>query len=270
MRQWFGLVALMLLLAWGTRAATATCTVSVPTMNFGTYTGTLSTPGATPVTVNCGLLASYTVALNQGVGIGATTTTRKMTGPGSTQLNYQMFQDSSRTTNWGNTTDVVHGVGIVGNQTINIYPQAAAGQIVQPGTYTDTITVTATVLATCTVSASDLNFGNYSGALIDASSAVTVNCTNLTVFNIGLNAGTATGATVTTRKMTSPASATLNYALFRDSARTLNWGNTVGTDTLVSQANGTAVQYGVFGRMAAGQSGNPALYSDTIIVTVTY
>jgi spore coat protein U-like protein len=238
------------------------------------------------MTVNCGLLGSYTVALNQGVGIGATTTTRKMSGPGSTQLNYQMFQDSSRTTNWGNTTDIVHGTGIIGNQTINIYPVAAAGQIVQPGTYTDTITVTvtaflqapvtttftvtATVLATCTVSASALNFGNYLGALIDASSAVTVNCTNLTVFNIGLNAGTATGATVTTRKMTSPASATLNYTLFRDSARTVNWGNTVGTDTLVSQANGTAVQYGVFGRMAAGQSGNPALYSDTIIVTVTY
>lgn len=286
MRQWLGLVALMLLLVCGTRAAAAACTVSVPTMNFGTYTGTLSTPGATPMTVNCGLLGSYTVALNQGVGIGATTTTRKMTGPGSTQLNYQMFQDSSRTTNWGNTTDIVHGTGIIGNQTINIYPEAAAGQIVQPGTYTDTITVTvtaflqapvtttftvtATVLATCTVSASALNFGNYLGALIDASSAVTVNCTNLTVFNIGLNAGTATGATVTTRKMTSPASATLNYTLFRDSARTVNWGNTVGTDTLVSQANGTAVQYGVFGRMAAGQSGNPALYSDTIIVTVTY
>jgi len=286
MRQWLGLVALMLLLAWGARAATAACTVSVPTMNFGTYTGTLSTPGATPMTVNCGLLASYTVALNQGVGIGATTTTRKMTGPGSTQLNYQMFQDSSRTANWGNTTDIVHGTGIIGNQTINIYPQAAAGQIVQPGTYTDTITVTvtpslstvvtttftvtATVLATCTVSASALNFGNYLGALVDASSAVTVNCTNLTVFNIGLNAGTATGATVNTRKMTSPASATLNYTLFRDSARTVNWGNTVGTDTLLSQANGTPVQYGVFGRMAAGQSGNPALYSDTIIVTVTY
>jgi spore coat protein U-like protein len=286
MRQWLGLVALMLLLVCGTRAAAAACTVSVPTMNFGTYTGTLSTTGATPMTVNCGLLGSYTVALNQGVGIGATTTTRKMTGPGSTQLNYQMFQDSSRTTNWGNTTDIVHGTGIIGNQTINIYPVAAAGQIVQPGTYTDTITVTvtaflqapvtttftvtATVLATCTVSASALNFGNYLGALIDASSAVTVNCTNLTVFNIGLNAGTATGATVTTRKMTSPASATLNYTLFRDSARTVNWGNTVGTDTLVSQANGTAVQYGVFGRMAAGQSGNPALYSDTIIVTVTY
>jgi spore coat protein U-like protein len=286
MRQWLGLLALMLLLICGARTAEAVCSISVPTVNFGTYTGTLLTPSSTSVTVTCPALTVYSVALNAGVGIGATTTTRKMTGPGSTQLNYQMFQNSSRTTNWGNTSDTVSGVGSGGAQTLQIFPQAAAGQIMQPGTYTDTMTasvtpvlgspvtttftVTAIVPATCTVSASALNFGNYLGALIDASSAVTVNCTNLTVFNIGLNAGTATGATVTTRKMTSPASATLNYTLFRDSARTLNWGNTVGTDTLVSQANGTPVQYGVFGRMAAGQSGNPALYSDTIIVTVTY
>jgi spore coat protein U-like protein len=286
MRRWLGLLTPMLLLVCGARGAAAACSVSVPTINFGTYTGTLVTPGATSMTVTCGFLTSYTVALNAGVGVGATTTTRKMTGPGSTELNYQMFQNSSRTTNWGNTTDTVSGTGTGSAQTLQIFPQLAAGQIIQPGTYTDTITVTVTpflstavtttfivtaiVPATCTVSASALNFGNYLGALIDASSAVTVNCTNLTVFNIGLNAGTATGATVTTRKMTSPASATLNYTLFRDSARTLNWGNTVGTDTLLTQANGTAVQYGVFGRMAAGQSGNPALYSDTIIVTVTY
>ena len=124
-------------------------------------------------------------------------------------------------------------------------------------------------MANCTVSASTLNFGNYSGALIDAASAITVTCTNLATFNIGLSAGTSTGATVTTRKMTSPASATLDYTLFRDGARTVNWGNTVGTDTLISQGNGTAVQYGVFGRMSAGQSGNPAVYSDTIIATIT-
>jgi len=286
MRQWLGLLTPMLLLVCGTRAAAAACSVSVPTINFGTYTGTLLTPGATSMTVTCGLLTLYTVALNAGVGVGATTTTRKMTGPGPTELNYGMFQNSSRTANWGNTIDTVSGTGTGSAQTLQIFPQLAAGQIIQPGTYTDTITVTvtpflstavtttftvtATVLATCTVSANTLNFGNYTGSLIDASSAVTVNCTNLTVFNIGLNAGTATGATVTTRKMTSLTSATLKYTLFRDSARTVNWGNTVGTDTLAAQANGTAVQYGVFGRMAAGQSGNPALYSDTIIVTVTY
>jgi len=268
-------------------AAQFSCTVSAPTMAFGLYTGALLTPGATPMTVTCFLFTGYTVALNAGVGVGATTTTRKMTGPGGAELSYRMFQNSSHTTNWGNTVgiDTVAGTGTSSPQTINIYPQAAAGQIVAPGTYTDTITisvagtlgtvttmftVTATVPATCTVSASALSFGNYSGALVNAASALTVTCTNLATFNIGLNAGTATGATVTTRKMTSPALATLNYTLFRDSARTQNWGNTVGTDTLLSQGTGTAVMYGVFGQIPEGQLANPAVYTDTIIATITY
>ena len=283
--RWLAMIALAPIVPFA--AGQLSCSVSATTMNFGTYTGSLSTPGPTPMTVTCLILTSYTVSLNSGLGAGATTNTRKMTGPGSATLSYQMFQNSSRSTNWGNTvgTDTVAGTGISGAQTLQIYPQAAAGQTVPPGTYTDTITisvtgllgtvtstfaVSATVPAGCTISATSLNFGNYSGALIDSASALTVTCTNLTTFNIGLSAGTATGATVTTRKMTSPVSATLNYTLFRDSARTFNWGNTVGTDTLISLGNGTALQYGVYGRMAAGQSVAPGAYSDTIIATVTY
>jgi spore coat protein U-like protein len=283
MRRSFGLLALMLLLVCGARAA---CTVSVPTMNFGTYTGALSTPGATPMTVTCGLLTSYTVALNAGLGAAATTTTRKMTGPGSATLNYQMFQNSSRTTNWGNTSDTESGLGTGSAQTLQIYPQAAAGQTVVPGTYTDTITVivtpflsavvtttftvTAIVPASCTLSASSLTFGTYSGLQINVTATLTITCTNTTTYNVGLNAGLATGATVTTRKMIGPASATLNYAMFQDSARTLNWGNTVGTDTVSSTGNGNPMLSSVFGRLAAGQSVTPGAYSDTIIVTVTY
>jgi spore coat protein U-like protein len=92
--------------------------------------------------------------------------------------------------------------------------------------------------ASCTLSASSLNFGNYSGLQINVTSTLTITCTNTTTYDVGLNAGLVTGATVTTRKMTGPAPATLNYAMFRDSARTLNWGNTVGTDTLSSTATG--------------------------------
>ena len=289
MRRWLRLLITLMPLALIApfAAGQLSCTVSAPTMTLGVYTGALLTPGATPMTVTCLILTGYTVALNAGVGVGATTTTREMTGPGGAELSYRMFQNASHTTNWGNTVgiDTVAGTGTSGPQTLQIYPQVAAGQTVAPGTYTDTITisvagllgtvtttftVTATVPATCTISASALNFGNYTGALINAASALTVTCTNLATFNIGLNAGTATGATVTTRKMTSPAAATLNYLLFRDSARTLNWGNTVGTDTLTAQGTGAAVMYGVYGQMPAGQFGTPAIYTDTIIATITY
>jgi spore coat protein U-like protein len=58
--------------------------------------------------------------------------------------------------------------------------------------------------------------------------------------------------------------------MFRDSARTLNWSNTVGSDTLSSTGNGNAQLSNMFGRLAAGQVVPVGAYSDTIIVTVTY
>ena len=205
MKRWLLMLPLMLVAPF---AAAQVCTVSFVPLTFGNYVGVLLT-GVNHATVNC--TTAYTIGLNAGLGVGATTTTRKMTGPGGAELSYRLFQDAARTINWGNTSgvDTFAGTGSLSAQTINIYSQVAAGQVVAPGTYTDTISsatasfsVTAVVPATCTISATTLSFGNYSGVLIDAASVLTVTCTNLTTFNIGLNAGTATGATVTTRKMT--------------------------------------------------------------------
>jgi spore coat protein U-like protein len=283
------LVALFLL-ACGVRTATAaSCTVYGSGISFGNYSANNTVNVTGTVTVTCTLGTAYNVGLNAGMAAGATVTNRSMTtGPVVYNLGYQLFSNSARTNNWGDTsgTGWVAGTGLGLPQTLTIYAQIPASQFVAPGTYTDTITVsvtgsgfttatgqfglTSTVLSACTVSANALNFGVYSGSLINAASAITVTCTNNTTFNIGLNAGTAAGATVTTRKMTSPSHATLSYTLFRDSARTQNWGNTVGTDTLISQGNGTPLQYGVFGQLPAGQSATPAVYTDTITATITY
>ena len=137
-------------------------------------------------------------------------------------------------------------------------------------TATTTFSVTATVQATCLISASTLAFGTYTGVQIAATSTLQVTCTNTTPYNVGLNPGTATGATVTTRKMTGPASATLNYSLTQDSGHTINWGQTVGTDTVAGTGNGAAQALTVYGLLAAGQYPAPGAYSDTITATVTY
>ena len=81
-------------------------------------------------------------------------------------------------------------------------------------TTTSTFTVQLTITASCVIdSATTLNFGSTGviGANIDQTSTLTISCTNTTPYNIGLNAGTATGATVTTRKMTSGAN-TVSYS----------------------------------------------------------
>ncbi len=136
---------------------------------------------------------------------------------------------------------------------------------------TTTFTVTATVASVCTIAANALPFGTYTGAASSVNTTISVTCNQTTPFNVGLNAGTATGATVTARKMTGPGGATLNYALYQNSSLTTNWGNTVGTDTFAGSTTGTtADSLTVYGTIPAGQSVTPGAYTDTITATVTY
>jgi spore coat protein U-like protein len=139
-------------------------------------------------------------------------------------------------------------------------------------TTTTTFQTQITLQATCTiVSATTLDFGTQGvlAANIDQASTLQVQCTNTTPYNIGLNAGTGSGATVATRKMTS-GGATINYSLYSDSGRTTVWGNTVGTDTVPATGNGASQSYPVYGRVPAQTTPAPATYTDTITVTVTY
>lgn len=139
-------------------------------------------------------------------------------------------------------------------------------------TTTTTFTVQMTITASCVInSAGTLNFGSQ-GVLtsaVNATSTIQVQCTNTTPYNIGLNQGTATGATVTTRKMTN-AGNTISYSLYSNAGMTTNWGNTVGTDTVAATGNGAAQSYTVYGQVPAQTTPAAATYTDTITVTVTY
>src|SRR5690606_36967292 len=70
------------------------------TLNFGT-TGVLSADidQTTTFEVQCTTSTPYTVGLDSGTGVGATTLLRKMTSPSGT-VDYQMFSDPSRSVNW--------------------------------------------------------------------------------------------------------------------------------------------------------------------------
>lgn len=136
-------------------------------------------------------------------------------------------------------------------------------------TATTTFGVSATIQATCVVSATALGFGTYTGVLANSTSTVSVTCTNTTPYNVGLSAGSATGATVTTRKMTGPGGALLGYALYQDTAYSVNWGNSTGSWE-GGTGNGSAQVLTVYGQVAAGQYLAPGAYSDTITATVNY
>ena len=139
-------------------------------------------------------------------------------------------------------------------------------------TTTTTFTVQITITASCIInSASTLNFGSQGvlAANVDQTSTIQVQCTNTTPYNIGLNVGTGAGATVAVRKMTN-AGTTINYSLYSDAGRTTVWGNTIATDTVPATGNGAAQSYTVYGRVPPQTTPAPAVYTDTITVTVTY
>jgi spore coat protein U-like protein len=139
-------------------------------------------------------------------------------------------------------------------------------------TATTTMNVTATVLSSCSVSATDLAFGNYnpiSGAALDGATSISVTCTNGTSYNVGISAGGGAGATTASRKMTNGAN-TLNYTLYRDAGRTNVWGDIVATDTLPGTGSGAAQPIDVYGRIPGGQTAPSGGYSDTVTITVTY
>lgn len=121
------------------------CIISATDLVFGDYTGVVSNSTST-VSVTCTNTAIYTVGLSAGSGVGATVTTRAMTGPSAAQLHYSMYSDSAMTKNWGNTvgTDTVSGVGTGSAQALTVYGQIPAGQFPNAGGYADMITATVT------------------------------------------------------------------------------------------------------------------------------
>jgi spore coat protein U-like protein len=124
----------------------ATCVVSGATaLNFGTQ-GVLSgnTDQTSTITVTCTNTTPYNIGLDKGLN-GSSVTTRQMI-MGSTPVNYSLFSDSGRTTNWGNTvgTDTVAATGNGSAQAYTVYGRVPAQTSPAPGTYTDTITVTVT------------------------------------------------------------------------------------------------------------------------------
>ena len=230
-------------------------------------------------------------------------TSREMIGPGS--LRFQLYSDAARTVVWGSWPLGLYGGGYTWDAfstsssfsaSTTVYARIlAAQQSVPPGSYTSTLNLssyantntsacpftglgtsstsfaaTATVPATCRVSATNLNFGTVATLTgnIDTTNSVSPACTNGTPYNVGLDKGLY-GTSVTTRQMSGDV-AVVNYSLFQNAARTRNWGNMVGTDTVAGTGTGSAQNLTVYGRIPPQTTPAPGTYNDTIVVTVTY
>lgn len=133
------------------------------------------------------------------------------------------------------------------------------------------------IIESCTISditATDVDFGTYTRnetTDVDAQGTLNVNCPVGTTYNIGLDAGlnpVDTTAAAANRRMISGANL-IPYGLYRDSARTLFWGDVIGTDTLSGTGTGTTVEVPVYGRTPSIDFA-PGSYEDTVTATITY
>jgi spore coat protein U-like protein len=243
-------------------------------------------------------------------GTDASGTQRRMAS-GTDRVTFDLYKDAARTQPWGNYAGNFLGGGSQndfmsdgsGNltATITVYARfSALQQTAVPAFYAEaliagadqsvrydqarsancptgsdttsfTFTTTATVMPSCSVTATNLNFGSVGllSANVDGANTVTPQCTNGTPYNVGLDAGTGAGATVSARKLTSGGN-TITYSLYKNSARTLVWGTTIGTDTVPGIGSGSGQALTVYGRVPAQTTPQPATYGDTIVTTVTY
>ena len=140
-----------------------------------------------------------------------------------------------------------------------------------PGSTNASFTTNATVPNNCLVSAQNVNFGTIGvlNANIDATGQLTVTCTPTTSYTVALNGGT-TGSPPASRKM-SKGSEAVTYGLYKDAARSQVWGD-AGTpgSTVPGTGTGLAQNLAVYGRVLPQGTPSPGVYSDTVVVTVTY
>jgi spore coat protein U-like protein len=145
------------------------------------------------------------------------------------------------------------------------------------GNTTSNINVSASVTATCSISAGALAFGSYDpvvGSQVDGQATLSVSCTKGATATITLGQGShaAGGSTDSSpvRRMKDAGTNHLSYALFSDLARTTEWGNTAGTGVDYTSIGSAAASVIVYGRIAASQDLPAGAYTDTVVATVTF
>ena len=156
---------------------------------------------------------------------------------------------------------------------------AIGSGVANAGTATTTFQVTATVLSTCSATATALAFPNYTpgAGAVTANSVISVKCTKSSPYTVSLNPGSTAGDAFTQRLMASGTN-TLQYNLYTTATFGTVFGDGTGTTansgTLTGAGLATANTTTVYGQLpdsVTNQAAVPsATYADTITVTVTY
>jgi len=137
------------------------------------------------------------------------------------------------------------------------------------------LNISASVAANCTITTSPVAFGAYDPVVANAATdllatgSVNVACTKGTAATIDLgNGGNFSGGS---RRMGS-GSDFLNYALYKDAARTQVWGSGLagGTTMAYNAATKASTAVTVYGTVPQAQDVTVGAYADVVLATINY
>ena len=137
-------------------------------------------------------------------------------------------------------------------------------------TLSSTLAVRVVVQPACTVSGGTLDFGNYTSGQATALNGfvqIAYSACPATQLRFQLDGGA--NVTTAARRLANGSGGFLNYGIFRDSARTQNFGQGVESRLITPAASGTGT-VSVYGRIAAGQSVAAGTYTDTVVITLDF
>jgi spore coat protein U-like protein len=301
MRRLFVSTTLIAIIFAGS-AAGQNCSFSPapPSVNFGNYSvfaGSGSQTTSPTFNVDCSSNnVPISITLSRGINSASFNPRTLNNGSGAT-LNYNLYVDAANSQIWGDGT----GGSVAQNFTtgsshqalsppLTIYGTLSVGSDVAAGTYSDTITatlfwpgksttatftVTATVLAECTVSAFAINFGTYEPVVanaatpLDSTATINVFCTKGTTGTVTLDNGS--NFLSPNRRMTPGGGVFMNYQVYKDSGRTTIWDNSnINSGTSGSKNIALGGGFIAYGRIPAGQDVKAGSYSDTMQSVVNY
>lgn len=305
-----GFFVLAIGLSWmsvgpATAGANPPCPVTMSNLSFGSVAlspSAIDISATMSITCEAGGGPDQQVCVSIEAGSSGDATSRMMVNGGNS-LRFELYKDAARTQKWGSWESGYAGSGFAAvllrgvTYNIPVYGRVFGSQSAPAGTYSSTFSTTPyltnqddkgaacpvsknssrssfvssiTVLPSCTVSATSMNFGtiNFLNSNVDATATVSPNCSSGTPYSISLSNGN-TGTGPTTRKMVNGGNS-VTYGLYQDGSRSQPWGNTIGTNTVGGTGNGSAQPITVYGRVPPQTTPQPATYSDTVVVTVTY
>jgi len=130
------------------------------------------------------------------------------------------------------------------------------------------------IVAACSVSAADLDFGPYasnSPTPAQGQTVIQLHCGPGSVAELSLDAGTGPGRNTSRRRMGQDlGSDRMDYDLYQDPGRTIHWGDRSGVDTLEVETTGLQQTIPVYGQIPARQRVRDGTYSDEITVRVFF